>query len=207
MNASMSAVSNEIISARSVTLEQVKALRRAIFSEEQIANHMFAEGIIDRDEAELLFKINEAVGGEGGDESWRDLFVEAITTHVLKDEISAGELDSEEAEFVIANIEKDGKIDRAELELLVNISATVERTPHFFQKYVRAALQRDIERSGVIDEKQASWIRRVIFGSGSSSGGEIDETEKTWLRQVSQVVEGRKNHATWEMLKHQVGIA
>lgn len=207
MNSSLSKLAEGAISSGRITPEEVKALRRGIFSEEQIAGHMFDEGMVDRDEAELLFRINDAVCDGTSDHSWSDLFVEAVTSHVLKDEMSAGALDEEEARFLIARIEKDGKIDAAELELLVNISATVATAPDFFQEFVRQALQEQVARAGVVDERSARFIRRVLFGTGSSSGTAVDELEKAWVHAIEATVKNRSNHFSWQILKHELGIS
>ena len=111
--------------------------------------------MVDRDEAEMLFQINNAVSKGDHDQSWPDLLIEAITSHVLKDEMSAGELDEEEAKFVIDQIENDGEIDGTGLELLVNISASVKQAPESFQKFVRDAIEKKAVKAGTIDEKRA----------------------------------------------------
>jgi len=95
----------------------------------------------------------------------------------------------------------------AELELLVNISASVDHVPDSFQRFVRDAPEKNAIEAGTIDEKRARWIRRVIFGSGSSSGRLVDQTEKMWLQKIDESVKGKTNHVSWEILKHVLEIA
>lgn len=206
MNSTLAELSAKVLAARLIDLEDVKKLRRGLFSEEQIVDHIFDEEIIDRDEAEMLFAINDAVSRGHCHESWRELFVEAITSHTLKDEMSAGALDADEAQFIISRIEKDGKIDLAELELVVNVSASVTSAPEFFHEYVLAALRKDVLETGSVDEARSSRIRRVIFGPGSRSGKEIDQSEISWLRQIDEVTKDKGNHSTWDILKRELEI-
>ncbi len=83
---------------------------------------------VDRAEANMLFDINDATtDNEGHDESWKALFVEAISKHVLEDEESPNEIDEDEGDWLISRIEGDGEYDSNEKALLANIkeNATV----------------------------------------------------------------------------------
>lgn len=87
----------------------------------KIRERLYADGIIDRDEAEFLFTINDAVSGKINDAGWKKLFVEALTSHVLEDEESPGEIDEDEANWLIQKIQSDGQIDDCEKALLLSI--------------------------------------------------------------------------------------
>lgn len=77
---------------------------------------------MDRTEADMLFDINDATTGNVGHaSSWRELFVQAISKHVLEDEVSPNEIDDDEADWLIARIEGDGKLDDNEEALLMQI--------------------------------------------------------------------------------------
>lgn len=200
-------LANEIISAGSIDAEQVKKIRLRIFSETRILERMLDDGIVDRDEAETLFSINDALLAGQYDASWRDLFIEAITSHVLKDEISPGVLDDEEAQFILAGVQKDGKIDPVEIDLLVNVSASVTSAPAFFHRIVLDALKGLVLQDGLVGEDDVRMIRSVICGPGSSSGQSIDDLEKAWLREIDDVTARKKNHPSWSILKLEVGLS
>jgi hypothetical protein len=87
-----------------------------------------------------------------------------------------------------------------ELELLVHISASVWTTPPSFHSFVLEAVQNAVRQSGVVDERLAQMIRRVIFGPGSSSGRQVDETEKKFLHEIEETTAGRENHLAWRLL-------
>lgn len=87
-----------------------------------IRAEIYDDNLIATDEATMLFEINNAVtGNPDNDPAWDDLFVEAITEYVLQDEETPGNVDDEEANFLIAQIGADEDIDPLEERLLYNI--------------------------------------------------------------------------------------
>ena len=73
---------------------------------------------IDREEADLLFDLNNrSLKGENH-RSWRDLFVKAITMYVLFKGISPNRVDESEAKWLVQRIEQDGEHDETEWALL-----------------------------------------------------------------------------------------
>jgi hypothetical protein len=100
-----------------IDAEEVKLLRK----------ELYADGIIDREEADLLFELNDATSGAKNDPSWQALFVEALTMHLLEDEISPGEIDDSEADWLIAHIVKDGVFDENEKALIQNLKTKAKK--------------------------------------------------------------------------------
>lgn len=191
-------LADEIIGRKKIDADQIKALRREIFSEARVMERMLEDGVVDRLEAETLFSINDAIRETPYDAGWRDLFVEAITSHVLKDEISPDVLDEDEARFLLSRI-KDVDVSRVEMELLVNILAEVKSAPPFFREFTLAALKEHVLRDGLIDEHDARMIRSLIYGAGA--GKRPDDSLRAWLAEVDSLSSGEKNHPSWEALK------
>src|SRR5215510_4213450 len=81
----------------------------------QLREVLYADGKIDKEEAEFLFELNDAVSGKDNSPKWDTLFIEAITSFLLEDENSPGEIDDEEAEWLLAKIQGDGQVDGIEL--------------------------------------------------------------------------------------------
>jgi len=90
----------------------------------KLRERLYADGVIDREEANFLFDLNDATSGNANDPSWQTLFVEALTDHVLQDEESPGDLDDDEAAWLIARIEGDGQLDANELALVEHIKSS-----------------------------------------------------------------------------------
>ncbi len=84
---------------------------------------LYADGKIDRAEADFLFELNDATSGKANDSTWQAFFVEAVTDHLLEDEVSPGEVDAAEADWLIGHIEKDGVYDENEKALIQNLKA------------------------------------------------------------------------------------
>jgi hypothetical protein len=74
---------------------------------------------ISRAEGEFLFALNHATRGADNDPAWRELFVKAITMHLLFGGASPERVDDDEAAWLTARID-GGQIDHAnERALLV----------------------------------------------------------------------------------------
>ena len=90
---------------------------------------LYEDGVIDKDEADFLFELNNAVSGKENAPEWKDFFVKAITSFVLDDEQSNGEVDADEAKYLYDQIKGDGLIDDIERALLENIKAKSKNFP------------------------------------------------------------------------------
>lgn len=88
-----------------------------------LRKQLFADGVIDREEADLVFDLNDATSGHKNDPSWQALFVDAITAFLLADEKTPGVVDDDEAAWLLAHIEKDGEYDDNEKALIKNLKA------------------------------------------------------------------------------------
>ena len=96
---------------------------------QELRKVLFADGKIDTEEAEFLFELNDAVSGKNNHPSWETLFVEAITSFLLDDETSPGEIDDEEAKWLLSKIQGDGQLDKIEQALLDNLKAKAKKLP------------------------------------------------------------------------------
>jgi len=95
----------------------------------QLQEVLYADGVIDKEEAEFLFELNDAVSGKDNDPAWEELFVNAISAFLLEDETSPGEIDDEEAKWLLAKIQGDGQLDQIEKALLANLKAKAKTFP------------------------------------------------------------------------------
>lgn len=90
---------------------------------------LFADGRIDSEEADFIFEINDAVSGKSNDIAWNKLFVKAITSYLLEDKESPGEIDETEAEWLYNKVKGDGQIDAIEKELLLHLKSQAKKFP------------------------------------------------------------------------------
>lgn len=109
----------EILADGVIDAKEVKELETALY----------ADGKIDTDEADFLFELNNAVSGKENHSSWEILFIKAITSYLLEDKNSAGEIDAAEAEWLYKKIKGDGQIDSTERTLLLNLQSKSKNFP------------------------------------------------------------------------------
>ena len=90
---------------------------------------IFEDGVVDKEEADFIFELNNAVSGKENAPEWKDFFVRAITSFVLDDDQSNGEVDDDEAKYLYDQIKSDGQIDDVEKALLESIKAKSKNFP------------------------------------------------------------------------------
>jgi hypothetical protein len=168
----------------------------------KIRDRLYEDGIIDREEAEFLFKLNDAVSGKENDPSWQAFFVEALSDHVLKDEETPGVIDADEATFLIDRIKGDEKIDETELQLLINVCDTATgESPGAFIEFVLDSVKAAVIADGVVDSDEVDTIKKVIYGSGGSGGADVDRAEADFLFDINDATTDNTGHdPSWQLL-------
>src|SRR5207244_12359937 len=112
--------------------------------------------------------------------AWADCFVETITDCLGEQAEPQGYLTSENAQWLIERIGKDGRIDsKTELELLVNVLDKARWAP---QSLVRFALEQVKDavlngtgplrsgkklEPGIVSEADVDLLRRILYSAGS----------------------------------------
>jgi uncharacterized membrane protein YqhA len=94
-----------------IDAEDVRKLREAMFSDEGM----------DRRKADFLFEVKDTVAKEKQHATFKNLFIEAITSYLLEDEDSPGEIEEGEAKWLRARIQYKGKMDSIDELLLKNL--------------------------------------------------------------------------------------
>lgn len=117
--ANLDQLKKELLADGIIDSEEVKTIKSVIYE----------DGKIDKDEADFLFELNDAVSGKDNAPEWKNLFVDAITAFVLEDEVSPNEIDDDEAEYLYNQIKGDGQVDDIERALLENIKAKAKNFP------------------------------------------------------------------------------
>ena len=110
-----------------LTPAEVRQLRRALFEDEGVS----------RDEAAALFELDRVQNAPCLE--WMEFFVECLTDHVVWQARPTGVLNSEQAEWLLA--EADRKSSLPGFALLANVLAEAHRAPQWFLDAVRARAQ------------------------------------------------------------------
>ena len=117
--ANLEQLKKDLLADGIIDYEEVKTIKAVLYE----------DGKIDKDEADFLFELNDAVSGKENAPEWKDLFVDAITAFVLEDEVSPNEIDEDEAEYLYNRIKGDDQVDDIERALLENIKAKAKSFP------------------------------------------------------------------------------
>ena len=117
-----------------MTLNELKAdlLADGIIDADEVARLkevLYEDGVIDKEEADFLFEINDAVNGKDNDPAWEAFFIQAIADFLLKDEVSPGEIDADEAAWLVEKIGADGQVDGTEKALLEKLQKETKSFP------------------------------------------------------------------------------
>lgn len=182
-----------------ITAEGILALRR----------EGWGDGIITRAEAEALFRLNSALAHRSNE--WVDFFVEAIGEFVLNGTPPRLQCNDEEAEWLIAQVDADGRVDSmAELEALVRIIERAENVPERLKTYVLEQIERAVltgtgpTRHGGdlsathISSAECRIIRRVIFASGSHAPAAVSRFEAEMLFRLKDATLADENAPEWD---------
>jgi len=182
------------------SLDEFKAavLEDGIIDADEIAKikeRLYADDVIDREEADFLFDLNDATSGKENDPGWQALFVEALSDHVLKDEESPGVIDDGEASYLIDKIKADGVVDANELALLVNISATATgESPGDFNQFVLDSVKTAVIADGIVDADEVEMMKKLIYGPGGAGGSAVDRAEADMLFDINNATTDNEGH-------------
>lgn len=184
-----------------ITAEEVLGLRRAAWP----------DGRIDQTEAEAILAINEVVSTKSPE--WVDFLVEAVGEYVLNGTEPKGYVADETADWLVARLDSDGRLDSAaELELLVRVLEKALGTPDRLKDYALAQIERAVLTgegptrdggtlsAGSITEAECKLLRRVIFASGGDRPSGVSQREAEMLFRLKDATLGSPNSAEWQRL-------
>ena len=198
MKMDVSSLIGDIKAKKAVTAADVLALRKSVWP----------DGEICRDEAQLLFDINDLDANAGAE--WQEFFAAAISEYVVNQEQPKGYVSDDNAAWLIQRIDHDGKVEsRAELELLVRTMEKATGTPGSLQDYVLKQVEAAVMtgrgptrdggelQPGRVTDAEVRILRRVLFAAGSSGPGRIDRAEADMLFRIKDAALGAENSKDW----------
>ena len=108
-NSDLNTIAAAICEDGSVSADEAASLRERIFEDDTI----------DRDEADMLFNINDKCGSNTKTHrTWRGLFVDGVAKHLLED----GMITNGEATWLLEKVNADGEVDANEKVLLTHLA-------------------------------------------------------------------------------------
>lgn len=184
-----------------ITPDEVLALRR----------QAWPDGVIDAREADTILKINDHVTTPTRE--WTDFVVEAIGEYVVNGSEPRGYVSDEAADWLIARIDNDGRLDSVtELELLVRVIEKALGAPEHLRAYVLVQIERAVVfgtgptraggnlEAGLITAEECALLRRVIFAAGGDGPARVSRNEAEMLFRVKDATLGGDNAPEWQRL-------
>lgn len=185
----------------SICADDVLALRRTAWP----------DGTIDAAEAEAIFAINDLVADKHSE--WTDFFVEAVGEYVLNGTAPKGWIAPETADWLIARIDHDGRLESvAELELLVRVLEKALGAPAGLKMYALTQIERAVVfgtgptrcggtlDAGSITQAECKLLRRLIFASGGDGPAAVSQAEAEMLFRIKDATVGAANASDWQRL-------
>ena len=201
MSFEFASIARQATEDRAISDDEVRALRRS----------GWADGKMSREEAEIVFATQRAI--DKPSREWSDFFVEAIQNFVLNGSDPRGFASAEEAQWLISQVEKDGKVcSMTELELLVRIIERAQNVPETLKTYVLGVLEREVlEGTGPtrcggdlsdthVSAAEARILRRVVFGAASDRPAAVSRREAEMLFRIKDKTEHAANAPEFKRL-------
>lgn len=186
----------------------------------QVGKALYAEGRVDSQEAEILFKINDVLL-KTKNKKWQEFFVNALTDHYyFRKGQTHVSISLQDANALLERIHSDGRVDeQTELLLLTNLMRYLSNVPESFYGHVLRLLYKTVLEStenlftqqprlaGVIDPDDVIAIRRVLYGTGSSGGMQIEQDEADFLFRLNDATATVENCPEWiEFFKRAIAM-
>ncbi|MDG5748027.1 hypothetical protein P8Q88_07525 [Qipengyuania sp. XHP0207] len=190
-----------------VSSEDVLTLRREVWP----------DGRISQSEAEAIFALNRQL--QSRSDEWVDFFVEALGEYVINQRAPAGYVDTENGQWLMDQIDADGKLgSMAELELLVRVFERARNVPAALKDYALRQVEKAVVEGtgptrdggqleqGNVNATEAKLLRRAIFAPASERPAAVGPSEAEMLFRLKEATLGADNAPEWQTLFVQ-GIA
>lgn len=162
----------------------------------RIVNEVYRDGIVSRDEAEALFRLNDQLADR--DPVWVERFIEAIRDFLLTRETPHGWVTETEADWLIGVIGRDDHVEtESEIDLMLDVLRHAEGAPDALSRYCLEAVSRRIIENGVADEAMSERMRRILSAPGGEAGLWVSRHEATVLFQTNDAIATAPNAKSW----------
>lgn len=200
-NSATQNVIETILNTRTVTPEQVIALRR----------HVWPDGVICRREAEVIFEINDTVEKVCGE--WRDFFAEAMVAHMVEQAEPRGYISREDAAWFCSRILIDHKVHgETELETLIQLLEKATDSPQSLELQALNAVRDAVLRGehkvlgnarlkpGVLGDPEVALLRRILYAKAAGRSEAISKEEAELLFDLNDATANEPNCPAWSAL-------
>ena len=99
--------------------------------------------------------------------------------------LADGKIDDTEVKVIKKELYADGKIDKSEVGFLIDLRNAAQKKAAggalsaSFENLFFKAIGDNVLKDGVIDGKEAAWLRKMLFANGK-----IDDGEKKFMKKL-----------------------
>lgn len=184
-----------------LTAEDALALRQIIFAPDQT---------VSTDEAEALFKLNADAGAVS--RAWHDLFIEAVTDYVVRQQDPADYVDEAKADWLIGQVKAYDRVRADVVEALIHVLEAADKTPEAFDAFVldmvKTQLVSKAGRGKAVVRADVERVRRVLYATGSEGNISVSRKEAEVLFDINEALKGGSVDPAWgDLFMRAVGAA
>ena len=164
-----------------------------------IARSVYQDGIVQREEAERLFEINNALADS--DPTWDRQFVETIKDFLVTVEAPEGWVTEEEGQWLVQQINQDGQVKLAsEVDLLIAILRHAEGAPLALSRFALNHVCDRIREEGRALPQDVERLRYILYASSGEGQVWVSRYEATQLFRLNDDICNARNDASWNDL-------
>lgn len=172
-----------------ITADDVLAVRRAVWP----------DGRVSDTEAGFVFDLNRLI--EEPTPEWRDFFLDALTDYVVNRKAPRGYVDDANADWLIAEVDRDGAAGRLEIELVVKVVERALNCPPRLRSWALAALEAAVVRGNrTVDADECALLRRLVFAPGGEGALVVGKDEAEALWRLKDACRDSANAPEWKTL-------
>ncbi|WP_119378321.1 hypothetical protein [Henriciella barbarensis] len=201
---------SEDLKARMAQIAQLGQLSQS--EARLLLNEIYSDGIVSREEAEALFRLNSTLAAPGPD--WTDRFVEIVKDFLLLQEAPAGWVTEEETDWLISQIGRDGHLPNdAEIDLMLSTLRYADGAPVRLSHFCLDAIANRIIEAGFADDEMTERMRRILHAPAGDGSISISRHEANVLFRTNDAIGHALNSKSWEnvfakaVLNHLVSAA
>ena len=166
------------------------------------------DGIASADEAELLFRLNEACPLQHP--AWADFFVETLTDYVVDQSEPEGYLTTDDAKRLVDRVTSGGRSPRkVELDLVVNVLDKSRWSPVSLSRFALEQVKRAVIDGngplrtgqetvrGTIREPEVELVRRILYAFGGDGSVAVTRAEAEVLFDINDAIADPTANPAW----------
>lgn len=176
----------------------------------QFRRALFQKGPIEAAEADLVFRLNDECRER--DESWNQLYIDALTDYFVWQASPRGYVSDEQARYLIQRIVRNNRIENeTELALLCNIMNWADYAPAELAEFVLFAVRESVldpdkaaygsnRKPKVVDPVDVELIKRAIYAPATLGSITVTRLEAEVIFDINDATAHESNHPSWDRL-------